>query len=44
MKKKNTDDLQSELTAAPNLSSFLSTNREQFVDEDFAGMIHALFK
>ena len=44
MKKKNTDDLQSELTAAPNLSSFLSANREQFVDEDFAGMIQALFK
>lgn len=44
MKKKNTDDLQSELTAAPNLSSFLSANREQFVDEDFAGMIQDLFR
>lgn len=44
MKKKNTDDLQSELTAAPNLSSFLSANREQFVDGDFAGMIQDLFR
>lgn len=44
MKKKNTDDLQSELTAAPNLSSFLSANREQFVDGDFAGMMQDLFR
>lgn len=42
-KKKNTNDLQTELFAAPNLSRFLSVNQEQFVEEDFASMLQALF-
>ncbi|MDY3225959.1 MAG: helix-turn-helix transcriptional regulator [Candidatus Faecousia sp.] len=44
MKKKNTNDLQSELTAAPNLSRFLSMNQEQFVNENFVDMLQALFQ
>ena len=43
MKKKNNDDLQSELTSSVNLSRFLSANREQFISEDFAGMLQELF-
>ena len=44
MKKKNTDDLQNELSASANLSRFLSTNQEQFISEDFAGMLQELFQ
>ncbi|MEE0110806.1 MAG: helix-turn-helix transcriptional regulator [Oscillospiraceae bacterium] len=44
MKKKNTDDLQNELTTAPNLSRFLSVNQDQFIDENFADMLQALFQ
>ena len=42
-KKKNTNDLQTELFAAPNLSCFLSANHEQFVEENFASMLQDLF-
>ena len=44
MKKKNTNDLQSELTAVPNLSRFLSMNQEQFTDENFVDMLQDLFQ
>lgn len=44
MKKKNTDDLQNELSAAPNLSGFLSANREQFMNENFADMLLKMFQ
>lgn len=44
MRKKNTDDLQSELFSAPNLSGFLSANREQFINESFASMLQELFQ
>lgn len=44
MKKKNTDDLQNELSASANLSRFLSANQEQFIIEDFAGMLQELFQ
>lgn len=44
MIKKNTDDLQNELSASDSLSRFLSTNREQFVPMDFAGMLQDLFQ
>lgn len=44
MKKKNTEDLQNELTTAPNLSRFLSVNQDQFIDENFADMLQALFQ
>ena len=44
MKKKNTDDLQNELSASANLSGFLSANQEQFISEDFAGMLQELFQ
>ena len=44
MKKKNTDDLQNELTASVNLSKFLSANREQFVSGNFADMLQDLFQ
>lgn len=43
MTKKNTDDLQKELTAAPSLGGFLASNQEQFVSGDFAGMLQELF-
>lgn len=41
--KKNTDDLQNELSAAPNLTGFLSANQEQFINENFAVMLQKLF-
>ncbi len=44
MKKKNTDDLQNELSASANLRGFLSANQEQFISEDFAGMLQELFQ
>lgn len=44
MKKKNTNDLQNELTASSNLSRFLSDNRDQFISGDFAGTLQDLFQ
>ena len=44
MKKKNTNDLQSELTASANLSRFLSVNQEQFFNGDFAGLLQEIFQ
>ena len=44
MNKKKTDDLLKELTAAPNLSRFLSTNQEQFVDKNFSDMLQEMFQ
>lgn len=42
--KKNTDTLQSEMVAAPNLSAFLAANQEQFVSETFADTLQKLFQ
>ena len=44
MKKKNTSDLQNELSRAPNLSGFLSENKEQFINENFADMLQKMFQ
>lgn len=44
MKKKNTDDLQKELTAAPNLSRFLSDNEDQFINKSFSVQLQELFQ
>lgn len=44
MKKKNTNDLQNELTTSVNLSRFLSVNQEQFVSENFAEILQELFQ
>lgn len=44
MKKKNTNDLYSELSSAPNLSRFLSMNEEQFVNDNFAAILQAMFQ
>ena len=44
MKKKNTDDLQNELSAASNLAGFLCANHDQFINENFAVMLHELFQ
>lgn len=44
MIKKNTDDLQNELSVSDSLTRFLSANREQFVPMDFAGMLQDLFQ
>lgn len=43
MKKKNTSDLQKELTSAPDLSRFLSENKEQFIDHCFSELLTELF-
>ena len=42
--KKNTDELQKELTSAPDLSRFLSENEENFIDEPFCELLKALFE
>ena len=44
MKKKNTDDLQNELSAAKNLTSFLYANQEQFINDSFSAMLQDLFQ
>ena len=44
MKKKDTNDLQKELTAASDLSLFLSENREHFISENFADLLQVLFQ
>lgn len=44
MKMKNTDDLQRELTAAPNLSRFLSDNHDQFINRNFSSHLQTLFQ
>ena len=44
MKKKNTDDLQRELSATSCLSSFLCVNREEFISESFASMLQDMFR
>ena len=36
MKTKDTNDLQKELTSAPDLSRFLSENKEHFINENFS--------
>ena len=43
MKHKNTDDLQQELTATPDLRRFLCANQEHFIHENFAEMLLELF-
>lgn len=44
MNKKNTNELQNELTAAPDLNRFLSENREQFVEAGFLDTMQTLFQ
>lgn len=44
MKKRNTDELQKELTSSPNLSRFLAENQEQFISENFVDMLQILFQ
>jgi len=44
MKKKNTDDLQHELSAAPNLTGFLCANQEEFINDSFSAMLQDLFQ
>ena len=44
MKKKDTNDLQRELTAAADLSLFLSQNKEHFISENFSDMLQVLFQ
>ncbi|MGN0978636.1 MAG: helix-turn-helix domain-containing protein [Faecousia sp.] len=44
MNKKNTNELQKELTAASDLSRFLSENRAEFVDADFLDTLLTLFQ
>ena len=44
MKKKNTDDLQNELSAAPNLTGFLYANQEEFINDSFSAMLQDLFQ
>ena len=43
MKRKNTDDMQSELMSAPDLGRFLSENIENFNTKQFADQLRALF-
>ena len=43
MKKKDTNDLQKELTAASDLSLFLSENHENFNHSSFSELLNALF-
>ena len=43
MKPKNTQELQKELTSAPNLSIFLSENQENFNNSDFPQLLNRLF-
>ncbi|MBQ3103553.1 MAG: helix-turn-helix domain-containing protein [Oscillospiraceae bacterium] len=44
MKTKDTNDLQKELTSAPDLSRFLSENKEHFINENFSDLLQALFQ
>ena len=44
MKKKNTDDLQTELNSAPSLSEFLNANQKLFINETFSQMLQELFQ
>ena len=44
MKKKDTDSLQQELMDSPNLTAFLSQNREQFVNKSAAEALSHLFE
>lgn len=44
MRKKNTDDLQQELTSAPDLSRFLEHNQQQFMSENFSDLLCDLFQ
>lgn len=44
MKKKNTDGLQQELMNSPNLTQFLSQNREQFVNKNVSEALNHLFE
>lgn len=44
MNKKNTGDLQKELTSAPDLSIFLAKNQETFQDSSFAELLSELFR
>ena len=43
MKKKDTTDLQKELTATTDLSLFLSENRENFHHSNFSELLNSLF-
>lgn len=43
MKPKNTQELQNELTSAPNLSIFLSENQDNFNDTNFPELLNKLF-
>lgn len=44
MKKKNTGDLQEELTSAADLNCFLQKNKEQFVTQPFCELLQNLFQ
>lgn len=44
MKKKNTDGLQQDLMNSPNLTQFLSQNREQFVNKSVSEALNHLFE
>ena len=43
MKHKNTNELQKELTSAPDLSIFLSENQENFNNSNFSELLNELF-
>ena len=43
MKHKNTNELQKELTSAPDLSIFLSENQENFNNSNFSERLNELF-
>jgi len=44
MKKKNTNDLQQDLTSAPDLTRFLKEHNEYFVNETFAELLQSMFQ
>jgi len=44
MKRKNTNELQKELTSAPDLSVFLSENEESFNNSSFSELLNEMFQ
>ncbi len=44
MKHKNTNELQKELTSAPDLSIFLSENQESFNNSNFCELFNEMFQ
>jgi len=43
VKKKNTNDLQTELITAPDLSRFLSENKDNFIETNLSQLLKDLF-